>query len=177
MKKIIFLVTLSIIIILVILPLITIKFNNKLIYISYANDISKYETNMCYHENYFYNEKHNISIYDFNIKKYFFFYLIILNYDEGNVCETEYLLEEEYIYDMITNAKIVYNNKNIDLTKLLENKKAIVSNTKYLDNDYNTIIEYILNDKHEIMYIFYNDDLTIIQIGNSDESPKYIAYK
>ena len=37
--------------------------------------------------------------------------------------------------------------------------------------------EYKLDGEYKEMYIFYNDDLLIIQIGLSDEGPKFIAYK
>ena len=69
------------------------------------------------------------------------------------------------------------NNKNIDLGKLIKNKKAIVANKRYFDNPYDTQIDYILDGRHETMYVFYVEDLLVIQVGLSDEGPKFIAYK
>jgi len=179
MKKIVIIISLIIVLLILFLclPYIPINKNNKLIYISYNGDISKYEDYTCYHENVSYNEKKNISIVDININKYFIFYIITLEYEKGNLCETEYLLEESYIKDFIEHAQIIDNSKNINLKKLIEGKKAIVGNTKYLGNDYETRIEYKLNDVEETMYIFYQDDLLIIQVGSPDESTKFIAYK
>jgi hypothetical protein len=36
---------------------------------------------------------------------------------------------------------------------------------------------YKLDDKYEELYVFYLDDLLVIQVGNTDEGPKYIAYE
>ena len=178
MKKIIIpLLLLILIIILLILPTFEIKTKNKLYAIRYKEDYSEFETNECYNESYYYNEKHNISLSSFNHQQILFFHFYYFDYKQGNICETEYLLEESYIKDFIENANIKYNSNNIDLKKLIEGKTAIVSNTRYSDNDYNILIEYTLNDRYETMYIFYKNDLVIIQVGLSDEGPKYIAYK
>ena len=179
-KKIIFIVVGLIILIgicLLIYPTIEIDSNGKLIIFSYSDDISKYEDNACYTESYFYNKEKDISVYNFNFAKFLFFHVITLEYKDGNVCETEYLLEEEYIDNFLKNATIQYNSHNIDLAELIEGKIPIVSNTRYLGNDYTIFIDYVLDGKYEILYIFYVDDLLVIQVGLSDEGPKYIAYK
>ena len=38
-------------------------------------------------------------------------------------------------------------------------------------------IDYVLDGKYETLYVFYVDDLLVIQVGFSDEGPKFIAYK
>ena len=48
---------------------------------------------------------------------------------------------------------------------------------RYLGNDYSLNIGYILNGKHEDLYVFYVGDLLVIQVGLSDEGPKFIAYE
>ena len=166
-----------IIILLVVLPFIRIDTNNKIIYVNYNGSIDEFDTNHCYHENVSYNEKRDISITKRDVNKYFIFYVIQLEYEKGNLCETEYLLEEEYVNDFINNAKITYNSHNIDIKKLIEGKTAIVGNTRYMDHDYETFIEYELDNKYQIMYIFYKDDLLILQVGSPDEDTKFIAYK
>ena len=179
-KKIIISVIIFILIITLILiaiPFIKIDKGNKLIFISYSDDISKYETYTCYHESISYNEKKDISIKRFDIKKYFIFYLFTLEYEKGNLCSTEWQLEEEYITNFINNAELIENKNNLDIEKLIEGKKAIVRNTRYIDNDYNTSIIYKLDGKEDIMYIFYQDDLLILQVGSPDETTKFIAYK
>lgn len=175
--KIIIPIILLITIILIILPHLEFKIKNKLIVIRYKDDITEFETNECYSESYYYNEKHNISLQGYDYNQILFFHIYSFNYKKGNVCETEYLLEESYIKNFLENATIKYNNQNIDLAKLIEGKTPIVSNTRYLGNDYSTSIDYILDGKHEIMYIFYKDEFLVIQVGLSDEGPKYIAYK
>lgn len=131
---------------------------------------------MC-HESVAYNEEHDISITSFNIKKYFIFYIITLKYEKGNLCDTEYLLEENYIENFINNAEILYNPLSINIESLIEDKTAIVGNTRYLENDYETYINYKLDGRYEVMYVFYKDDLLIIRVGYPDETTKFIAYK
>ena len=174
-KLIIFLIIL--LSILFLLPLIKIDKNNKLMFISYSDDISKFEDQLCYHESITYYKKRDISIKKFNIKKYFIFYLYILEYEKGNLCKTEWQLEEEHITNFINNAEIKDNEHNISIKDLIKDKTPVVSNIRYLGNDYEISISYKLDNKYEEMYIFYKDDLLIIQVGNPDETTKFIAYK
>lgn len=159
------------------LPYISINKGNKLIYISYNEDFSNYEDYTCYHESVSYNKKKNISITDIDIKKYFIFYKITLKYEKGNLCESEYLLEEDYIKRFINEAEIISNPNNIDLKDLIKDKEAVVGNKRYFGNNYESYIEYKLDDKYETMYVFYEENLLIIQVGNPDETIKFIAYK
>ena len=166
-----------IIICLIIFPFVEIDTGDKIIKFSYSDDISKYEENPCYGENYFYNEEKDVSIYYFTFYEFLFFHVFVLEYEEGNICDSEYLLEEEYISNFLNNAVITSNSNNIDLGSLIIGKTPVVSNKKYYGNDYETFIEYELDEKYQIMYIFYVDDLLVIQVGLSDEGPKFIAYK
>lgn len=164
-------------VILLILPKLEFKTDNKITYISYSEYLDEYDLPTCYNESVIYDEKKNISITHTNYKKYFIFYLVTLDYKDGNLCDVEYLLEESYIDNFINNAQIEENEKKIDIKELIQNKKAVVSNKRYVGNDYETSIYYILDGKHEVLYVFYIDDLLVIQVGNSDEGPKFIAYK
>ncbi len=179
-KKILIITPIFIIIILILLiyPTIEIKKNNKLYYFTYSEDTSNFEDNMCYDESYAYNKKHNITINNWDYKKFLFFKLYILTYEEGNICENEYLLEESYIKKFIKKAKIKENSDNINLEKLIEGKTPIIKNKRYPWNDNYYYISYILDGEYQEMYISTNEDnLLIIQVGNSDEGPKYIAYE
>ena len=100
-----------------------------------------------------------------------------MEYIEGNFCDTQFMLEESYIEDFIERAKIKENEANLDIAKLIEGKKAIVKNKRYTGNEYDKGIWYELDGKHEEMYVFYVDDLLIIQVGSPDELPKFIAYE
>lgn len=180
MKKVLLIVSFIIVftlLVLFLLPHIKFNINDKIVYINYDGSIDEFDKNHCYHESVSYDEKRDISITNFDIKKHFIFYVITLSYEEGNLCDNEYVLEEEYIKDFIDNAIIEYNDKNIDIKSLIEGKTAIVSNTRYLGNDYETSIYYTLNGKDDVMYIFYNDDLLIIQVGYPDETTRFIAYR
>ena len=158
----------------------TIEFTkgNKLYVLTFKEDWSEWEENMCYDESYSYNKKRDISIYNWELKARGFFKYFILEYKKGNVCETEYVLEEEYINRVIKEAKIIENKDGIKLSKLIKNKKAIVGNTRYSWNDNHYYIGYELDGEFKEMYVSKNEEgLLIIQINPSDEGPKYIAYK
>lgn len=179
-KKIIIvsIIVLFIVLLFILIPYIKIDTGSKIIYLKYNDYLDEeYEGNMCYHESVSYVEDKNISVTGISIEKKFIFYLFTLEYDQGNLCDTEYLLEEDYIKNFINNAEITYNSHNIDIEKLIKGKTAIVGNTRYLDNDYNTFINFKLEGRYEVMYIFYKDDLLILQVGSPDESTKFIAYK
>lgn len=162
---------------LLIYPTMEIQTDNKLIAFRYTDDITEFESEISYNESYVYYADRDISIKDYDFKKFLFFHVIIMEYIDGNYCDTQFVLEEEYIEDFLERAEINYNDNNLDIAKLIEGKEAIVVNTRYLGNDYENAIYYVLDGRYEEMYVFYVDDLLVIQVGSPDESPKYIAYK
>lgn len=162
---------------LLIYPHLEFRINNKLILFRYTDIVPEIDEHTCYDDSYSYVKSRDISIIHYDAKKYFFFYIITLEYKEGNICDTEYLLEETYIENFINNAEIIYNDNNINLEKLIYNKTPIVGNKRYVGNDYQNFITYKLDGKYNILYIFYIDELLVIQVGYSDEGPKFIAYK
>lgn len=159
------------------IPMFEMKTEKKFYAIRYTDSYDEFEKNGCYDESYYYNHKHDISLKNFNHKQFLFFNFFSFDYIEGNVCETEYQLEESYIKEFIEKAVITENNKRINVKRLIEGRTAIVGNTKYKGNNYETAIYYKLNNEEQVMYIFNQYGLTIIQVGNTDEGPKYIAYK
>lgn len=180
MKKkfvIMLIVVISIVIVLVILPLIKIDKNNQIKYISLIEDISKYDEVTCYDDGMSYYKEKDITITNIDIEKKFIFYFYTIDYVKGNLCASEYVLEESYIEKFLEKAVIKENPNNIDIASLIKGKKAIVGNTRYSDNDYEKFIYYTLDGKEEILYVFYVDDLLVIQVGLSDEGAKFIAYK
>jgi len=162
---------------LIIFPFVEIDTGSKIIKFSYSSDISEYENNPCYDESYFYNEEKDISVHEFDFYDFLFFHVFVLEYENGNVCDKEFLLEEEYITNFLSNAIIEYNDNNIDLDKLIEGKTAIVGNKKYFTDEEKYSIDYVLDGESQTMFIFYDNDLLVIQVGLSDEGPKFIAYK
>ena len=161
---------------LIIYPTVEIQTDNKLIAFRYTEDITEFETEISYNENYTYYADRDITIKNFDFKKFLFFHVISMEYEEGNFCDTQFVLEEDYIRGFLARAEIEENVNNLDIAKLIEGKNAVVGNTRYLGNDYENGIFYVLDGKYEELYVFYVDDLLVIQVGSPDESPKYIAY-
>ena len=184
MKKIIILGTIFLIIGLFIYPKIEFYKDNHLYLMSYrknweeSEDVKEIEEEFCYDESYSYNKKRNISIIDWEYKKFLIFKWFKIKYQKGNICLKEYQLDESYIKHFIEKAEIKENNSNINLKKLIEGKKAIVGNTRYPHNDNRKYIGYELDGEYKEMFIWMNEEgLIIIQVGLGDEGPKYIAYK
>ena len=176
--KIIIPIALSVIaVFLLIYPTIEIKTEDKLIAFRYSDDLEEFEPDITDNENYFYYDKYDISIKDVDFKNFLFFHVIEMEYVNGNLCDEEYVLEESYIQNFLENAEIIENVKNIDLAEMIKGKEAIVGNKKYPGNDYETQIWYVLDGEEQVMYVYQSDDLLAIQVGVSDEGPKYIAYK
>lgn len=176
-QKIIIVVAVLIVAGLVIYPNIVIDTGEKLIVCNYDGDFSEYDENHSYNEVYAYNEEYDVSIRTFDVSNFLFFHVISMEYVEGDMRKVEFILEEAYIENFLKNAEIKENPNNIDLAKLIEGKEAIVSNTRYVGNDYENGIYYILDGRHDELYVFYVDDLLVIQVGSPDELPKFIAYK
>ncbi len=166
-----------IVIFLIIYPTIEIQTEDQLIAFRYSDDIDEFESDITDDECYVYYDKRDISLFNYDFQKFWFFHVITMDYVEGNMCEKEYVLEEEYIQNFIDNATIEENEANLDIAELIKDKKAIVGNTRYSGNEYDTSISYVLDGEQEILYVFYSDDLLVIQVGSSDEGPKFIAYK
>lgn len=162
---------------LLIYPNIVIDTGDRLLVFNYTGDFSEYEVNQSYNEVYCYNEKYDVSLKTFDVSNFLFFHVVSMEYVEGDVRETEFILEEAYITHFLENAEITDNANNIDLAKLIEGKEAVVGNTRYTGNDYVNGIFYKLDGRYEEMYIFYVEDLLVIQVGSPDELPKFIAYK
>ncbi|MBQ7105796.1 MAG: hypothetical protein IJN90_08060 [Bacilli bacterium] len=183
-KKIFMFITIFLIIVIVLfigylsLPLFEFRNDNKLYVFTREESFGEFEENQCYSENVSYNKKRDISITSWDIKELpLGIYMLILEYEDGNLCNYEYILEEEYILSVIEKAEITDNSSNINLEELIEGREAIVSNKRYLGNEYDKAMYYILDGREEVLYIFYVDDLLVIQVGYSDEGPRFIAYK
>ena len=183
-KKTLFILGIIIVILIFIYPNIEFYNNGYLYMMSYAKDwdtsedLEELEQEMCYDESYSYNKKRDISISSWEYKKVLFFKWFKIKYKKGNICDYEYILEESYINNFIDNAKIIENTNNIDLAELIKDKKPIIENKRYPWNDNSSYISYILDGEYKEMYIYTNEEgLLIIQVGLSDEGPKYIAYK
>ena len=161
----------------VLYPHVSFKSDGKLYVCSYSDDFSEFEENPSYNEVYFYNEQRDLSLKGFEVKSFLCFYVLSFDYVEGDVRETQFMLEQAYIDRWLKNAVIKENPDNIDIAALIRDKQAIVGNKRYFDNDYNRSITYVLDGKWETLYVFESEGLTVIQVGSPDECPKFIAYR
>lgn len=143
----------------------------------YTDSIDEFETELSADECYAYYEKEDISIHNYDIKKFLFFYVIKMDYIKGNYCDRQYHIAASYIEDLIARGEVTDNEWNIDLPKLLQGKTAVEGNKKYPGNEYDKAIYYLLDGKEEVVYIYEFEGMTVLQVGYSDEGPKYIAYK
>ena len=153
------------------------KRGGKLYACRFSEDFSEFEENSSYNELYFYNEKHDVSLKNFQVKKFLFFCVLSFDYVEGDVRKTQFQLEEEYISRWLEHAQIRENESNLDLAEIIRNKTAVVGNKRYSGNEYDKSITYVLDGKWETLFVFESEGLTVIQVGSSDELPKYIAYR
>ena len=167
----------AITLVVLIYPNIKFKKGGKFYACRFSDDFSEFEENASYNELYFYNEKQDISLKNFDVKSFLCFYLFSFDYIEGDFRKTQFELEEEYINYWLENAVIKENNSNINIAQIIKNKTAIVGNKRYSGNEYDKSITYVLDGKWETLYVFASDGLTVIQVGSTDELPKYIAYK
>ena len=131
----------------------------------------------CYDESYTYMKDKDISIDSINIKKVWFLWYHRYTFKEGNVCEYEFFIDEKDFLYMITKGEVIENEDKLDLTKMIKGKTAITGNTKYTWVDDYKYIMLKVDGKEKEIYVTERDGLLVIQIGNTDEGPKYIAYK
>ena len=78
-------------------PNIEFRKNGKLYVCRFSDDFSEFEENASYNELYFYNEKRDISLKNFNSKNFLCLYLLSFDYVEGDARKTQFILEEEFI--------------------------------------------------------------------------------
>lgn len=158
---------------------IKITIGNEIRYLSLSSDILWIEENSttCYDDSLTYLKDKGITIKDFELDKVGFLWYHRLIFEEGNLCDYEFYINEKDFLYLITKGEIIYNDDNIDLSKMIKGKEAKVGNTRYPWKDDYKYIQYKVDDKYYELYITERDDLLVIQIGNSDEGPKYIAYK
>ena len=158
---------------------IKITVGNEIRYISLDSDVSWIDEDSitCYDESYTYLKNKDITIKDIDLKEIGFLWYYKLTFEEGNVCEYEFYIDEKDFLYMISKGEVVENEDNLDLVQMIKGKKAIVENKKYSWEEDYKYIGLNIDGEYKEIYVTEREDLIVIQIGNSDEAPKYIAYK
>lgn len=158
---------------------IKITVGNEIRYVSLSSDVLWLEDNSitCYDDGFTYLKDKGITIKNIDFKKVGFLWYHRITFEEGNLCDYEFYIEEKDFLYLITKGEVISNEDNLDLSKMIKGKEAIVGNTRYPWEDDYKFIQYKLDDKYYELYITEREELLVIQIGNSDESPKYIAYR
>ena len=131
----------------------------------------------CYDESYTYMKDKDITVDSINIKKVWFLYYHRYTFKEGNVCEYEFFIDEKDFLYMITKGEVIDNEDKLDLTKMIKGKEAITGNKRYSLEETRKYIMLKVDGEEKEIYVDEVDGLLVIQIGNTDEGPKYIAYK
>ena len=72
-------------------PNIEFRKNGKLYVCRFSDDFSEFEENASYNELYFYNEKRDISLKNFNSKNFLCLYLLSFDYVEGDARKEKFI--------------------------------------------------------------------------------------
>jgi len=131
----------------------------------------------CYDDGITYKKDKDISIKSIDFKRVGFLWYHRIKFEKGNLCDYEfYITEKDFLY-MISKAEIVENEDKIDLLDMIKGKEAIVGNTRYTWEEDYKYLGIKVDGNYKEIYVTERDGLLVIQIGNSDEGAKYIAYK
>ena len=166
-----------IIVFLAVFPRIEIQGDEIFIACRYTDSISEFEDELSYNEKYWYYEERDISFYSLDIKKFLCFHIIIMQYEEGNYCDTQFMLDESYINAFIEFATIDYNSSDINVEELIEGKVPIMGNTRYIRPENAAQIDYDLEGDYATMFVYEVDDLLVFEVRFPDEGSHYIAYR
>ena len=174
-------------IIFVIYPNITIQKEDKIIAFRYSDDTSQFETEVSADENYVYWAERDVTWSGFDVKKFGPFHVIYLETEPGNTIASKYTLEYGYMDYFLANAVIEVvekDYKEIEFTKddiaaLIAGRTPVEGGQRYVCPDYDaaTKVYYRVGGEECFMSIFEVDGLLVVQVGYSDESPKFIAYE
>ena len=149
----------------------------------------------CYDESYFYDKGKDVTITKFSNKKKFLLDKIYIDYDNGNLCDFEFILAEDFISKFVKNAdvetveiekcskgKCNTNKSKRDISKLLN----LVNKEKYTQENVNVILpenyKYIINvyynldNSSSLLNLFVLEDYIVIKTIDENDHPKNIKY-
>lgn len=146
---------------------------------SIRNILNNYVENLkpCYDESYFYDQDLDITISKYSVLESFPFNKITLKYTEGNYCENEYVLPDNWIDEFIKKAEII--EINIKSCTVLNNnvkcdEKTI--NKEYVINlfDFTNKVNYTRIENKNNISINESKDHKIISVYYSIEKKNYV---
>ncbi len=174
-----FLIIVIIAFVLLFIDKIKITVGNEIRYISLTSDVLWIEDNSitCYDDGLTYLKNKDITVKNVDFRKVGFLWYHRVTFEEGNLCEYEFYIDEKDFLYIITKGEVQENDDKLDLLNLIKGKEAVVGNKKYPWDEERKYISYKVDDKYLELYVSQQKELLVIQIGNSDEGPKYIAYR
>ncbi len=148
----------------------------------------------CYDESYFYDKDLDITIFKYEVKGGKFLNNIYLDYQLGNYCENEYVLDEDWISEFQKGAKI--SEIKLEMCENTCTEKDVEK--KYIDNLLNYIktqeriehndnvnmnakyiikVYYELNKDLYFLSIFKYESYLAFKVVDQDDHPKNAIYK
>ncbi len=173
---------------------------------SISKILNKYLENLpsCYDESYFYDQDLDITISRYSVEDNFPFNRINLVYTDGNYCENEYVLADNWISEFIEKSKIeevnikkcVISNSIIKCTEKSVDKKYVINIFDFVANvDYTRIenkknlnideskdhslisVYYTIDNQNYVLSVFiYNDKYLTFKITDANDHPKNALY-
>ncbi len=203
-------IKISLLILLLIIMLLIVKLNSKrglvvkfkdgkiISYVFSSSKINRFLENLptCYDESYRYDKKNDITISRVEQKSKTIVNKINLKYEKGNLCDSEYILDESFISNFLDKADIeeisyekclkgkcklikVKNNLNKLLNEI--SKEEYIQENKNIpikDNyEYQISVYYNMSSMSNILYIFEDNEYIILKNIDSNDHPKVIKYK
>lgn len=141
----------------------------------------------CYDESVFYDSKNDISITKYKINKNSFFNEITIKYDKGNLCATEYVLDDDYLV-MFDNIKVIdsyiyKNNKKKEFNKLINLvldinlfNRVTKNEVSNYDDGYKIEVNYTYEEKGYSMMVYNSDRYLVVEIVDNNDAHRYAYY-
>lgn len=165
--------------------------------------LNKYVENLhsCYDEGYFYDKDLDITISRYYVEDGFPFNKIYLNYEKGNRCEDEFVLDDDWMTDVIKSATVdkinidqcTVDNNNVNCnTKTIKDIKEVlnlvadrtlvrIDNNKNIGEDvmsdyYLISGYYTLNNHGYTLFAFNHKDNLAFKVTDADDHSKNAIY-
>lgn len=129
---------------------------------SVSNILNKYVENLqsCYDESYFYDKDLNITINRYYVENEFPFNKINLEYSFGNRCENEFVLDDNWVDEIIEESEI----EEISIRKCVSESDVLKCDSKTINEvDIEEVLQYTM--EHDFVRIKNNKNIGIDETG------------